>query len=67
MTKVWSPDSWRRHAGLQMPAYADADRLGDVLGRLSGYPPLVFAGEARRLRARLADVVDRRAFLLQGG
>ncbi|MEM6489157.1 MAG: 3-deoxy-7-phosphoheptulonate synthase class II [Pseudomonadota bacterium] len=67
MTKPWSKDSWRVREGLQMPAYADAEALASVLGRLSSYPPLVFAGEARRLRARLAEVVDRRAFLLQGG
>ncbi|MEM6971310.1 MAG: 3-deoxy-7-phosphoheptulonate synthase class II [Pseudomonadota bacterium] len=67
MTKAWSPTSWRNHTGLQMPEYTEASKLSDVLGRLSGYPPLVFAGEARRLRARLADVAERRAFLLQGG
>ncbi|MEM9781922.1 MAG: 3-deoxy-7-phosphoheptulonate synthase class II [Pseudomonadota bacterium] len=67
MNKAWRPDSWRDHTGLQMPDYVDAAALSDVLGRLSTYPPLVFAGEARRLRARLAEVVDRRAFLLQGG
>ncbi len=30
-------------------------------------PPLVFAGEARRLKSLLADVAAGRAFLLQGG
>jgi len=30
-------------------------------------PPLVFAGEARSLRDRLADVVDGKAFVLQAG
>src|SRR5258708_13165160 len=30
-------------------------------------PPLVFAGEARRLKSLLADVSEGRAFLLQGG
>ncbi|MGF1503092.1 MAG: class II 3-deoxy-7-phosphoheptulonate synthase [Paracoccaceae bacterium] len=67
MTKPWSKDSWRNHTGLQMPDYTDADALASVTDRLSSYPPLVFAGEARNLRSRLADVVDRKAFLLQGG
>jgi len=67
MSTAWSKDSWRARPGRQMPAYEDEAALGEVTGRLSTYPPLVFAGEARRLRARLADVVDRRAFLLQGG
>ena len=30
-------------------------------------PPLVFAGEARSLLDRLADVVEGKAFLLQAG
>ncbi|MCA3723157.1 class II 3-deoxy-7-phosphoheptulonate synthase, partial [Phenylobacterium sp.] len=34
---------------------------------LRGMPPLVFAGEARRLTSLLADVEAGRAFLLQGG
>ncbi len=34
---------------------------------MRSYPPLVFAGEARDLKARLAEVVAGRAFLLQGG
>jgi 3-deoxy-7-phosphoheptulonate synthase len=36
-------------------------------GKLRQYPPLVFAGEARRLKAALAQVADGRAFVLQGG
>ncbi|MEL6774189.1 MAG: 3-deoxy-7-phosphoheptulonate synthase class II [Pseudomonadota bacterium] len=67
MTKVWSKDSWRGLTGLQMPEYTDQAALDGVLGRLGTYPPLVFAGEARRLRAKLAKVVNREAFLLQGG
>jgi len=38
-----------------------------VENTLRGYPPLVFAGEARRLKQRLGDVAMGRAFLLQGG
>ena len=33
----------------------------------ANYPPLVFAGEARKLKAALADVAGGKAFLLQGG
>ncbi|MEL6475907.1 MAG: 3-deoxy-7-phosphoheptulonate synthase class II [Pseudomonadota bacterium] len=67
MTKAWSKESWRNHTGLQMPVYQDEAAVAEVTGRLASYPPLVFAGEARRLRDRLADVVDGKAFLLQGG
>ena len=67
MTAKWTRDSWRNHAGLQMPSYPDASAVAEVTDKLSSYPPLVFAGEARALRARLADVVAGKAFLLQGG
>ncbi len=67
MRDRWTPDSWRGLPILQQPEYPDADALDAVLGRLSGYPPLVFAGEARKLKATLAEVVEGRAFLLQGG
>lgn len=38
-----------------------------MLGSLESYPPLVFAGEARKLEARLAEAAMGSAFLLQGG
>ena len=50
-----------------MPEYRDAAALDAARARLSSYPPLVFAGEARRLRDALGEVADGRAFLLQGG
>jgi 3-deoxy-7-phosphoheptulonate synthase len=50
-----------------MPTYPDAAALSAVEERLRVFPPLVFAGEARRLRAALAEVAMGRAFLLQGG
>ena len=50
-----------------MPAYPDAGELGEVTRQLVGYPPLVFAGEARNLTADLARVAQGKAFLLQGG
>jgi 3-deoxy-7-phosphoheptulonate synthase len=50
-----------------MPAYADAEELAAAEQTLSNYPPLVFAGEARALKAELAEVEQGRGFLLQGG
>jgi 3-deoxy-7-phosphoheptulonate synthase len=47
--------------------YPDAQSLASVEQTLRGMPPLVFAGEARRLKSLLADVEAGRAFLLQGG
>ncbi len=67
MTK-WTPSSWRAKPAKHIPEdYPDLDKLAEVEKTLKGYPPLVFAGEARRLKARLADVSEGKAFLLQGG
>ncbi|MEZ5593069.1 MAG: 3-deoxy-7-phosphoheptulonate synthase class II [Gammaproteobacteria bacterium] len=63
----WTPDSWRSKPVQQLPDYPDAAALQSAEQTLRTYPPLVFAGEARRLRAALADVAEGRAFLLQGG
>lgn len=64
----WKPDSWRAKPARHMPAdYPDPAALEAVEKELSTYPPLVFAGEARTLQSELAEVVEGRAFLLQGG
>src|SRR5215470_14939175 len=67
MSKTWSPDSWRSRPAQQMPEYPDAAGLAAVEKQLRSFPPLVFAGEARSLKAQLAEVSAGRAFLLQGG
>jgi 3-deoxy-7-phosphoheptulonate synthase len=67
MTGAWTPGSWRAKPIKQNPAYPDAAALEAVEAELASYPPLVFAGEARELKAELADVAEGRAFLLQGG
>ena len=63
----WSPESWRSKPILQVPVYADEAALADVETQLAGFPPLVFAGEARKLKKTLAKVCAGEAFLLQGG
>ncbi len=63
----WSPSSWRSKPIQQVPAYPDPFALGEVERQLAGFPPLVFAGEARKLQRMLAKVADGEAFLLQGG
>lgn len=67
MGRGWSPQSWRDKPVLQQPAWPDAEKLHIVEERLGRFPPLVFAGEARSLRARLKQVCEGQAFLLQGG
>ena len=66
-TKKWAPDSWRSRAILQSPDYPDAPALAAAEAKLRQFPPMVFAGEARTLKKRLADVANGKAFLLQGG
>lgn len=67
MSTNWTPKSWRNKPILQVPDYPDQARLEEYEGRLAGYPPLVFAGEARALKAELGKVANGEAFLLQGG
>jgi 3-deoxy-7-phosphoheptulonate synthase len=63
----WSPDSWRLRPVAQAPVYPDAAALGEVERQLAGFPPLVFAGEARKLKRALGKAAAGEAFLLQGG
>jgi len=63
----WSPETWREKPALQMPSYKDPAQLADVEKTLAGYPPLVFAGEARELTRQLGLAAEGKAFLLQGG
>jgi 3-deoxy-7-phosphoheptulonate synthase len=66
-SETWSPADWRAHPALQQPDWPDQARLDDVRAQIARMPPLVFAGEARTLLGRLADVAAGRAFLLQAG
>ena len=63
----WTPDSWRGKPVEQSPVYDDLAALAEVERQLAGYPPLVFAGEARKLKRALGKAMAGEAFLLQGG
>ncbi len=65
--KTWHPETWRTKPVEQAPEYPDPTALKAAETELRRYPPLVFAGEARKLTGRLAQVEAGRAFLLQGG
>ncbi len=68
MTDRWAPASWRQKPAKHIPSdYPDPGALERVERELRGLPPLVFAGEARRLTSLLGDVAEGEAFLLQGG
>ena len=65
--KNWKTNSWKKHPVKHIPSYKDEKELNMVLNKLKSSPPLVFAGETRHLKDQLANVVDGKAFLLQGG
>jgi 3-deoxy-7-phosphoheptulonate synthase len=67
MSAKWHPESWKSAEARQMPAWPDTARASAVEAELKSFPPLVFAGEARVLTDRLAQVAAGKAFLLQGG
>jgi 3-deoxy-7-phosphoheptulonate synthase len=63
----WQKSGWRAKPRVQMPDYTDEAKLEAVEAQLSKYPPLVFAGEARKLKKELGAASRGEAFLLQGG
>ena len=68
MASTWTPASWRGQgpAG-SCPSIPTPTALARVEAQLSRYPPLVFAGEARGLKATLGRGRGRQGFLFQGG
>jgi 3-deoxy-7-phosphoheptulonate synthase len=67
MPKSWSPSTWQNFPAAQQPEWPDLAEVDAALKQVAGYPPLVFAGEARALQAALAQVAAGNAFLLQAG
>lgn len=66
-TQTWSVTSWASKKAWQQPEYSDQEALAQTVEVLTRFPPLVFAGEARSLEAKLGEAALGRAFLLQGG
>jgi 3-deoxy-7-phosphoheptulonate synthase len=64
---TWNPDTWRSKPAAHQPAWPDLPDLERVEKELASVPPLVFAGEARDLKEKLAAVSRGDAFLLQAG
>lgn len=63
----WTLDSWKSKKAHQLPDYPDSEELNSVLTTIESFPPIVFAGEARRLEEWLGKAAMGQAFLLQGG
>ena len=67
MTNKWKPTDWRKKPIVQMPEYPDKKALQNVEKTLKNLPPLVSAGESRKLQQYLADASEGKCFVLQGG
>ena len=68
MKSQWSPNSWRSKPAKHLPIYKDDEVvLKNSLDKIKKFPPLVFAGEARLLKSKLAEVSKGKAFLLTRG
>jgi 3-deoxy-7-phosphoheptulonate synthase len=67
MQQTWTPSSWRSLPAAQQPEWPEPAVLEEVLAELGRLPPLVFAGEARSLKAALARAGRGEAFVLQAG
>ena len=67
MADKWTPNTWRAKKAKHIPIYENKEELEEVLSSINKFPPLVFAGEARLLQNKLAEVAEGKAFLLQGG
>ncbi len=67
MKSQWSPSSWRSKPAKHLPIYRNEVALENSIEKIRKFPPLVFAGEARSLKSKLAKVSNGEAFLLQGG
>jgi 3-deoxy-7-phosphoheptulonate synthase len=65
--QTWEPGSWREFEAAQQPDWPDEIELAAVQAQLKALPPLVFAGEARQLKAALSRVAVGQAFLLHVG
>jgi 3-deoxy-7-phosphoheptulonate synthase len=63
----WEPASWRTRPAAQQPTWPDPLAVDAAAAELRRMPPLVFAGEARSLKASLARVAAGEGFVLHAG
>lgn len=59
--------AWRALPIIQQPVWPDENLLAQTLRTLESVPPIVAPAEVDALTAKLAEVAEGRAFLLQGG
>lgn len=63
----WHPLSWHEKTINQLPAYPNTDDLETKYRELQDLPPLITSWEIEALKEKLANVSNRKGFLLQGG
>jgi len=63
----WHKASWLDFTAEQQPKWPDREEHRNILNQIAKLPPLVFAGEIRRLKQLLAMAAAGEAFILQGG
>ena len=61
-TISWSPDSWKEKKAKHQPVYKNSDDVDHAIKKIEKFPPLVFAGEARKLERDLTEVANGNAF-----
>ncbi len=64
---TWDRTSWKNKPVKHQPDWPDGAALDEVQKKLTELPPLIFAGEARELTARLGQVAEGNAIVLQAG
>ena len=67
MTVTWTPQSWQQLDAAQQPSYTDLPEYDAAVNELRSKPPLVFAGEARKLTEQMERVANGQGFLLHAG
>jgi 3-deoxy-7-phosphoheptulonate synthase len=64
---IWNKNSWKQFITKHQPNWPEELEYESVLNKISNLPALVFAGETRRLKEKLALACEGEAFVLQCG
>ncbi len=62
-----SIDSWKAYEALQQPVWPDKSGYNKVIEKLYSYPPIILSDRIDKLKTRLKQVENNKAFLIQGG
>mgnify|MGYP001175796353 FL=1 len=62
-----SIDSWKEYEALQQPLWPNKSDYNKVIEKLYSYPPIILSDRINKLKTRLKQVENNKAFLIQGG